>query len=89
MARAEFVLARQERQRTAMTELLSHLKEDGKGFDASVEAHCAAAARAALVLTAEAKHLDEIADQGLRHRCGDGQRGGKNDAIGRRIRSRS
>jgi len=66
VARAEFVLARQERQRTAMTELLSHLKEDGKGFDATVEAHCAAAARAALVLTAEAKHLDEIADQGLR-----------------------
>ncbi len=66
VARAEFVLARQERQRAAMTELLAHLKEDGKTFDSTVEAHCAAAARAALVLTSEAKHLDEIADQGLR-----------------------
>ena len=66
VARAEFVLARQERQRAAMTELIVHLKEDGKTFDATVEAHCAAAAQAAALLTTEAKHLDEIADQGLR-----------------------
>ena len=66
VARAEFVLARQERQRAAMTDLLTHLKEDGKRFDSTIEAHCAAAARAALVLTSEAKNLDEIADQGLR-----------------------
>jgi methyl-accepting chemotaxis protein len=66
VARAEFVLARQERQRAAMTELIAHLKEDGKTFDATVEAHCAAAAQAAALLTTEAKHLDEIADQGLR-----------------------
>ncbi len=66
VARAEFVLARQERQRTAMAELLSQLKEDAAKFDVTVEAHCATASRTALVLSAEAKKLDEIADDGLR-----------------------
>jgi hypothetical protein len=66
VARAEFVLARQERQRTAMAELLSQLKEDAAKFDVAVEAHCATASRTALVLSAEAKKLDEIADDGLR-----------------------
>ena len=66
VARAEFVLARQERQRTAMAELLSQLKEDAAKFDVTVEAHCATASRTALMLSAEAKKLDEIADDGLR-----------------------
>ena len=66
VARAEFVLARQERQRTAMAELLAQLKEDAAKFDVTVEAHCATASRTALVLSAEAKKLDEIADDGLR-----------------------
>ena len=66
VARAEFVLARQERQRTAMAELLGQLKEDAAKFDVTVEAHCATAQRTALVLSAEAKKLDEIADDGLR-----------------------
>jgi len=66
VARAEFVLARQERQRTAMAELLSQLKEDAAKFDVTVEAHCATASRTALMLSAEAKKLDEIADEGLR-----------------------
>jgi hypothetical protein len=66
VARAEFVLARQERQRTAMAELLAQLKEDAAKFDVAVEAHCATASRTALVLSAEAKKLDEIADDGLR-----------------------
>jgi hypothetical protein len=66
VARAEFVLARQERQRTAMAELLSQLKEDAAKFDVTVEAHCATASRTALLLSAEAKKLDEIADEGLR-----------------------
>ena len=66
VARAEFVLARQERQRTAMAELISQLKEDAAKFDVTVEAHCATAQRTALVLSAEAKKLDEIADDGLR-----------------------
>ncbi len=66
VARAEFVLARQERQRTAMAELLAQLKEDAAKFDVTVEAHCATASRTALVLSAEAKKLDEIADEGLR-----------------------
>jgi len=66
VARAEFVLARQERQRTAMAELLVQLKEDASKFDVTVEAHCATASRTALVLSAEAKKLDEIADDGLR-----------------------
>jgi hypothetical protein len=66
VARAEFVLARQERQRTAMAELLAQLKEDAAKFDVTVEAHCAAATRTAQLLTAEAKKLDEIADDGLR-----------------------
>jgi hypothetical protein len=66
VARAEFVLARQERQRTAMAELLAQLKEDAAKFDVTVEAHCATASRTALMLSAEAKKLDEIADEGLR-----------------------
>lgn len=66
VARAEFVLARQERQRTAMAELLAQLKEDAAKFDVTVEAHCATASRTALTLSAEAKKLDEIADEGLR-----------------------
>lgn len=66
VARAEFVLARQERQRTAMAELLAQLKEDAAKFDVTVEAHCATASRTALMLSAEAKRLDEIADEGLR-----------------------
>ena len=66
VARAEFVLARQERQRTAMAELLAQLKEDAAKFDVTVEAHCATASRTALLLSAEAKKLDEIADEGLR-----------------------
>jgi hypothetical protein len=66
VARAEFVLARQERQRTAMAELLGQLKEDAAKFDVTVEAHCATASRTALLLSAEAKKLDEIADEGLR-----------------------
>jgi hypothetical protein len=66
VARAEFVLARQERQRTAMAELLAQLKEDAAKFDVTVEAHCAAASRTAQLLTGEAKKLDEIADDGLR-----------------------
>jgi hypothetical protein len=66
VARAEFVLARQERQRTAMAELLAQLKEDAAKFDVTVEAHCATASRTALMLSAEAKKLDEIADDGLR-----------------------
>lgn len=66
VARAEFVLARQERQRTAMAELLAQLKEDAAKFDVTVEAHCATASRTAQLLTGEAKKLDEIADDGLR-----------------------
>jgi hypothetical protein len=66
VARAEFVLARQERQRTAMAELLAQLKEDAAKFDVTVEAHCSTASRTAQLLTAEAKKLDEIADDGLR-----------------------
>ena len=65
-ARAEFVLARQERQRIAMNELLTRLKEEADAFQGVLEGQRSAVEKAAATLAGEAKRLDEIADQGLR-----------------------
>jgi hypothetical protein len=66
VARAEFVLARQEKQRSAMSDLLAQIKEETSAFVGLLEAQRTAAERAATALTGEAQRLDEIADQGLR-----------------------
>lgn len=66
VARAEFVLARQERQRTAMNDLLSRLKGDSQVFEDALETQRNAIERAAQLLASEAQRLDELADQGLR-----------------------
>ncbi|HXJ01234.1 MAG TPA: hypothetical protein VNH44_08415, partial [Micropepsaceae bacterium] len=65
-ARAEFVLARQERQRVAMVELLARLKEESEAFEAAILAQRNGVEQAANVLNSEAHRLDEITATGLR-----------------------
>ena len=65
-SRAEFVLARQERQRAAMNELLTRLKEETEGFDNVMRAQREAVEQAAASLAGQAQRLDEITDSGLR-----------------------
>ena len=64
-ARAEFVLARQERQRVAMLELLVRLKEEAESFDAVIQTQRNGVDVAANVLAGQAQRLDEIATLGL------------------------
>jgi len=66
VARAEFVLARQERQRVAMTDLMARLKDEAATFEAVLEAQAAAIEKAANQMATEATRLDTIADHGLR-----------------------
>lgn len=66
VARAEFVLARQERQRAAMAELLTRLREESAALETVLESQKVAVERAAQSLAEEAKRLDDLADQGLR-----------------------
>jgi len=62
--RAEFVLARQERQRVAMGELLARLKDEAEQFEAQMLAQREMVEKAADGLASQAKRLDEIADAG-------------------------
>ncbi len=62
MARAEFVLGRHERHRTAMGELLQRLKEDGVSLDSTLSAQQASLARALEALSAEGQRLKELTD---------------------------
>src|SRR5262249_52285138 len=57
---------RQERQRVAMAELLTRLKDEATAFELVLEAQRSAVERAASSLAGEAQRLDELADQGLR-----------------------
>ena len=66
VARAEFVLARQERQRAALGDMLTRLREESASFEQVLEAQRTAVERAASSLSAEAQRLDELSDQGLR-----------------------
>jgi len=66
VGRAEFVLARQERQRAAMGELLTRLREEAGALESVLESQRGAVERAANSLADEAKRLDDLADQGLR-----------------------
>jgi len=63
--RAEFVLGRQERQRTAMTELVVRLREESTNFEKMLETQKSAIERAAELLAGEAKRFDELSAQGL------------------------
>ena len=66
VARAEFVLARQERQRVAMQELLVRLKDESGALEATLTAQRDAIERAARQLAGEAVRIDELSDQGLK-----------------------
>jgi hypothetical protein len=60
LARAEFVLGRHERHRTAMTDLLGRMKEDSTGFEASLAAQRAAMDNAIDSLKAEAQRFEAL-----------------------------
>jgi hypothetical protein len=64
--RAEFVLGRQEKQRAAMNEFLTRLKDETAKFEKVLEAQTQTIERAAALLAGETKHLEEATDQGLR-----------------------
>jgi hypothetical protein len=65
-SRAEFVLARQERQRIAMNELLTRLKEEADAFQGVLDAQRDGAEKAAVTLASQAQRLDDLTDSGLR-----------------------
>lgn len=60
IARSEFVLGRQERQRLAMTEMLSHLKEQGLAFETALSAEREAMEHMLAGLDGEAKKFDLV-----------------------------
>jgi hypothetical protein len=64
--RAEFVLARQERQRVAMNELLTRLTEDADKFEGMMRAQREAVEQAAITLAGQAQRLEDITASGLR-----------------------
>jgi hypothetical protein len=64
-SRAEFVLARQERQRVAMLELLTRLKEEAEAFDTAIQTQRNGVEMAGNVLSGQAQRLDEITTLGL------------------------
>ena len=66
IARAEFVLARHERHRAAMNDLLTRIKEEGATLEAALAGQHSAVERATTALAGEVQRLDELTDQGLR-----------------------
>jgi hypothetical protein len=64
-ARAEFVLARQERQRIAMLDLLARLNQDADAFQLAMEKHHATVEKSATVMTGEAQRLNDLAAEGV------------------------
>ncbi|HUO91844.1 MAG TPA: hypothetical protein VMU22_02935 [Rhizomicrobium sp.] len=60
MARAEFVLGRQERHRGAMMELVQRLKDDGTAFEAVVGRQTAAMEAAVAAVGAQAEAFDAV-----------------------------
>ncbi|MGB8602797.1 MAG: hypothetical protein WCD42_11445 [Rhizomicrobium sp.] len=66
MARAEFVLGRQERHRVAMNETLQRLKEDGLSFETSLSAEREAMERMLATLDGEAQKFAGLAAESER-----------------------
>lgn len=60
MARAEFVLGRQERHRAAMNELMQRLKEDSSAFEAALSAQKATLEQTISSFIAEAKKFETM-----------------------------
>jgi hypothetical protein len=60
MARAEFVLGRQERHRTAMNELMSRLKEDSTTFEQALSTQRAALEQSIAAFTAETRKFENF-----------------------------
>jgi len=67
LARAEFVLARQEKHRSAMTEMLGKLKEDGAVFESALSQQRASMDQAIGVLGSEAKRFEMVTGDAERH----------------------
>jgi hypothetical protein len=67
MARAEFVLGRQERHRTAMNDLLTRLKEESGAFESALGRERAAMAQAIDQLGGEAQKFETVTGQAERH----------------------
>ena len=67
MARAEFVLGRQERHRSAMNELLARLKEEGIVFENALAAQREAMDQSITALGGEAQRFDMVTGEAERH----------------------
>lgn len=67
LARAEFVLARQEKHRAAMTDMLAKLKEDGATFEAALSQQRAGMEAAIGALGGEAKRFETVTGDAERH----------------------
>ncbi len=67
LARAEFVLARQEKHRVAMGDLLSRLKEDSAGFESALSQQRAGMEQAIGALGGEAKRFELVTGDAERH----------------------
>jgi hypothetical protein len=67
LARAEFVLARQEKHRTQMNELLGRLKEDSAGFESALAHQRASMEKAVGSLGGEAQRLETLTGDAEKH----------------------
>jgi endonuclease III len=67
MARAEFVLGRQERHRAAMNELMQKLKEDSSTFETALSAQRTGMEQAIAELGAEAQRFESTTGDAERH----------------------
>ena len=67
MARAEFVLGRQERHRAAMNELMQKLKEDSSTFETALAGQRASMEQAIAALASEAQRFENTTGDAERH----------------------
>ncbi|HKD47493.1 MAG TPA: hypothetical protein VKB67_07385 [Rhizomicrobium sp.] len=67
LARAEFVLARQEKHRTAMTDMLAKLKEDSALYEAALSQQRAGMESAIAALGGETKRFEMVTGDAERH----------------------
>src|SRR5262249_52969162 len=66
VTRAEFVLARQDRQRVTLNETLARMKDEAASFEKVLDGQRQTLENAANLFGNESKRLDEAADQGFR-----------------------